>query len=211
MARSHFVKKSNKNIYVTGKFVKYISKRGKVAGQEKGKLDRTVPANKDDKILIAKGEPYYWWKFRHGGIHISKEAPKPSQLTQSSYLSTLYEIQERIENINVDSADEFESEVEEIKSDLESLKDECQSSLDNMPESLQENSSSGQLLTERIEALDNAISEIDGIDLGYDEPSKDDLSLEEDATDEEVEEMKVEKFQEWLIEKKDELSNVSFE
>ena len=32
---------------------------------------------------IEKGDSYYWWKFRYGGIRKSKTRPKRSQLTQS--------------------------------------------------------------------------------------------------------------------------------
>lgn len=115
---------------------------------------------------IKKGESYYWWKFRFGGKHFSKTAPKASDLTQSGFLQTLYDIQERIEGVGVD--EDLDSFLTDIKSDLESLRDECQSSLDNMPEHLQESSSSGEMLTNRIEALDSMIDELEGISTDVD-------------------------------------------
>ena len=137
MARANFVKSAQKDIYKRGKQVTYTSEKGKRKGQQKTKLDRTIPADKNDTVLIAKGESYWWWQFKNGGKNISKERPKRSQLTQSNYLSQLYDIMDRMDELSVDEPEDFESVLDEFKSDLENLKDECQSSLDNMPESLQ--------------------------------------------------------------------------
>lgn len=212
MARANYVKAAQKDIYEKGKYVSYTSKKGKRKGQQKTKLDRTIPADKNDKVLIAKGESYYWWQFKNGGKNISKEHPRQSQLTQSNYLSQLYGIQERMEDFTADHHEDIEPFVDELKSDLESLKDECQNSLDNMPESLQ-SSPTGELLQERIDNLDNAISELDGLDLSYDEPEHDELKeeLEEGATEEEIDELRQEKMHEWIAEKIDELQGISFE
>jgi hypothetical protein len=112
---------------------------------------------------IKKGESYYWWKFRRGGMHKSKIAPKPSQLTQSEFWSTVYSIQENYDK-TPDSKEDIESQVDEIKSELEQCKDETQEKLDNMPEGLQQGDT-GQLLEERVSSLDECISELEGIDL----------------------------------------------
>lgn len=50
-----------------------------------------------------------------------------------------------------------------IADELDSIKDQCQDSLDNMPEGLQEGST-GELLQERIDCLDDVISELENID-----------------------------------------------
>ncbi len=47
-------------------------------------------AQKDNPVC-KKGESYYWWKFRHGGKKYSLTYPKQSQLTQSQYLSVIYD------------------------------------------------------------------------------------------------------------------------
>lgn len=120
---------------------------------------------------IKKGDTYYWWKFRFGSVHKSKTYPKPSQLTQSAFLGTLYGIQE---SLSFDR-DDLGASVETLTSEIEQLRDECQDSLDNMPEHLQDTSSSGELLTERIEALEEWANELEGIDLEIDE----DLSKKE--------------------------------
>ena len=54
--------------------------------------------------------------------------------------------------------------VDSIISALEELRDELQDRLDNMPEGLQEGDV-GQLLQERIDALDSAISDMESIDI----------------------------------------------
>lgn len=222
MARATFVKSAQKDIYEKGASVNYESKKGKRAGQTLNKIDRTVPNPKGDTILIAKGEPYYWWAFQYGGKHFSKIAPKPSQLTQSNYLGQLYTIQESIDEISAEGVEDLEGALDAIKSDLESLKEETEGSLENMPESLQ-SSPTGELLQERIDALDNAISELEGIDLDYEEPDTDEIKQEildetddeEEQTDEMVETMieerKEEKLREWLDEKIDEIQGVSLE
>ena len=52
---------------------------------------------------------------------------------------------------------------EEIIAELTNIQDMCQGSLDNMPEGLQEGDT-GQLIQERIDQLDDAMSELEAID-----------------------------------------------
>jgi hypothetical protein len=240
MAKAIFVKAAQKDIYQNGKMVEYESKKGKRIGQTLSRLDKTVPRDENDPIFIAKGESYYHWAFQYGGKHYSKTQPKPSQLTQSNYLSQLYTIQETIADIEPGGNDDIDSIIRDTVSDLENLKDECENSLSNMPESLQ-SSPTGELLQERIDALDNAISELESIDVNYDEPDDEDLreQLKDDVddslvevpeegdedfeefdedkvrmalvSDEMLEEKKQELMQEWVDEKVSEIQNVSFE
>lgn len=120
-----------------------------------------------DGVKVKKGDPYYWWKFRFGGKHTSTTYPKRSQLTRSGFLSQLYGIQDSLGAI--EAGDGMESEVGDITTEIGDLRDECQGSLDNMPEHLQESSSSGELLQERVDAMDEWISELEGIDYSVDE------------------------------------------
>lgn len=113
---------------------------------------------------IKKGDSYYWWKFRFGSKHYSKTAPRRSQLTQSGFLSSLYELEDRISDFTCDNKDDFDSFKEDIASEIESMKDDCQNSLDNMPEHLQESSSSGETLRERIENLESWQSEVESVE-----------------------------------------------
>ena len=92
------------------------------------------------------GSSYYWWKFRYAPKRRSATKPRRSQLTQSGFLATLYELED---NPPTD-LDGIESLIDE----LTDLASECQDSLDNMPEQLQDTSESGELLSERISNLE---------------------------------------------------------
>ena len=167
--RSHKVEKAQKDIYVHGKRVEYVSQEGKRKGQKLSKTDRTLPQDEHDTILIKKGEPYYWWQFAYSPKQISKTPPKASQLTQSEFLGWLYDLQERIENISDGiSIEDLESEVDEIKSEMEEKKDEQEEKRSNMPEGLQD-SGSGEILQQRYDVLESAISEIESIDFSLDD------------------------------------------
>jgi hypothetical protein len=117
---------------------------------------------------IKKGDKYYWWKFRYGGKHMSTTPPKASQLTQSSFLSQLYEIQERLQCLEATDAESLKSEVEEIAGELRSLSEECENNRSNMPDGLQEGEV-GQMLESRTEACSSAADELEGIDFDIDE------------------------------------------
>jgi len=183
MAKANFVKKAQKNIYINGKRREYVSETGKSKGQTKSVIDKTIPADKNDKILIAKGESYYWWQFKNSPKQFSKERPKNSQLTQSNFLSQLYALEEKIEEFSCDNREDFESFRDEVKEEIEQLRDECQESLDNMPEGLQQGST-GELLQERIDAMDSWASEIENIECDYDEDDLRKEVLEENDMDE---------------------------
>ena len=45
---------------------------------------------------IKKGDSYYWWKFRYSSRQLSKTPPRASQLTQSEFLSQVYDLQDAI-------------------------------------------------------------------------------------------------------------------
>lgn len=61
--------------------------------------------------------------------------------------------------------DDIESVKDDLVTEFENLRDECQDALEAMPEHLQDTSSSGELLNERIEALEQAIDEIENIEI----------------------------------------------
>jgi hypothetical protein len=225
MARTTFVNKAQKNIYTFGKRIEYVSQKGKREGQTLSKIDRTIPKDENDPIFIAKGESYYWWQFQNSPKQYSKEPPRQSQLTQSAYLSSLYQIMEEIEDFNPNSAEEIQSFKDDIISNLEELRDTTQDSLDNMPESLQY-SPTGELLQERIDSLESAISEFESLDLDFEE--KDDSELmemiaeeegldteeegwQEEITSDQVDEKRQELEDEWVSEKLEEIQSISIE
>jgi hypothetical protein len=127
---------------------------------------------------IKKGEGYWKWSFRFGGVHKSKTKPSRSQLTQSSFLSTLYDIEDTIDDrfAGLGEQEEIESALDDLIGDIESLRDEAEGSLDNMPEQLHDGDT-GQMLQDRIEGLESWISDLSSVDAIVD----DELTKEEKA------------------------------
>lgn len=108
---------------------------------------------------------------------------------------------------------------------VEELRNTTQESLDNMPENLQ-NSSTAELLQERIDSVENALSEIESIDLDYEEKEDEELkelvaedksidtedeNWQDEITDEEINDKRQELESEWVQEKLEELQAISFE
>jgi len=146
-----------------------------------------VKKARKDNPAVKRGESYYWWKFRYGGKCFSTTPPRPSQLTQSEYLGTFYDLQEQVEDIGEpitrDEIEEFADRLQEIADEIQTLGDEQSDKRDNMPYQLQDGEI-GDLLEQRADAcrtaydeLENVASELKGI---YED-------LDEDADDEKVE------------------------
>lgn len=123
-------------------------------------------ARKDNPVVKA-GESYYWWKFRYGGKRYSTTRPKPSQLTQSPFLSEMYSIQEGMAMITTP-----EDELEDYMSRIDELYDMSEESLNNMPEQLQEGDT-GIMLQERMDAMEQWKQDLESIDLEIDEELSD--------------------------------------
>ena len=91
---------------------------------------------------------------------------------------------------------------------MEELRDTCQESFDNIPEQLQEGDS-GQILQERIENLDDVISNLENIDTEFsselDESEKDGMSQEEWERQEEDER------EEWIADKIGEINDAGLD
>jgi len=137
-------------------------------------------ARKDNPVCKA-GESYYWWKFRYGGKRFSLTRPRPSQLTQSAYFGGLRALCEQIEDTEVNDNDDFTSLRDEVASELQTIGSEAQESLDNMPEQLQY-APTGELLQERVDACENASSEVEGID-EFDEDEPEISDYDQDCPD----------------------------
>lgn len=121
---------------------------------------------------IKKGDEYYWWAFMVGGRggpkHFSKTPPKPSQLTQSEFLSQVYDLNERLENLEPGDHEELASELAEIAEEFREIASECEDKFNNMPEGLQQGDT-GQLLEQRAEECNSLADELEGIDCEWDE------------------------------------------
>lgn len=130
------------------------------------KVHRVAKARKDQKGAgIKKGDTYYWWKFRYGGKHVSKTYPKPSQLTQSEYLSGLLSLEET--GWSGDTREDAAQSFRDVAGEVQDLGEEQGNRRDNMPESLQD-SETGELLQTRADrceeitqALEEAADELD--------------------------------------------------
>ena len=150
---------------------------------------------------IKKGDTYYWWAFRHGGKYFSLTPPKPSQLTQSEFLGSIYGIQETIESLTTED-DDIQSQIDDIVSELETLRDEQEEKKSNMPDSLQE-SPTAELLQERYDNLDTMINGFNDINTDdWEEP--DDEDVKEDLGDKDDEETQ-EAYDERIAERKEEM------
>jgi hypothetical protein len=125
---------------------------------------------------IKKGQEYWHWKFRRCEKRRSKTRPKPSQLTRSEYLGTLYGIREELEvaceifdgmfagaNVDSDGTDvdgelsDFETERETLAGaftnaaeQIRDLGNDAEEKLENLPDNLRD-SPTGELLRSRAE------------------------------------------------------------
>lgn len=138
-------------------------------------------ARKKNPVVDA-GEEYYWWKFAFRPKQFSKTYPKRSQLTQSDFLSQVYDLEDdRIAKLSTDmSLEDLQSERDELVEEIRTLGEECQEKLDNMPEQLQY-APSGETLQNRVDECENWASELENIDISTEE----DLSDEEKETEKE--------------------------
>lgn len=151
---------------------------------------------------IKVGSPYRWWKFRYGGRRVRCMnpacAPRPSDLTQSEFLGTLYDIEETVSTAVAELRDGGEPSdcaqaLRDAAEELRNLGTDCQDKLDNMPESLQQGDT-GQLLENRAQEceskadeLDSAADEIDSVELETDVDrfiEREEFKREENETDE---------------------------
>lgn len=142
---------------------------------------RFVKKARKDNPVAKKGESYYWWSTMISGrgvVRYSKNKPSRSQLTNSEFLATMYDLEDEANGLlkGADKEENYADFLEDVKSSLEDIKDqvqeqgnECEDKRNSMPDSLQE-SPTGELLQNRVEqceqivsGIDEAISDIDDI------------------------------------------------
>jgi hypothetical protein len=140
----------------------------------------TQKARKDyPQYGIAKGDVYYWWKFRYSGRCVSKTYPKQSQLTQSEYLQRVYELQDNASSqlSDASSLDDLQNVVESIASDIRELAQEQEDKLSNMPDQLQ-SSSSGELLQERCDSCNDVADNLESMDFSKEDDEEEDVAVD---------------------------------
>lgn len=126
---------------------------------------------------ISIGDSYYWWSFRNvsgggSGRFFSKTQPKRSQLTRSEFYSTLYTLEDQASELKAEgyeSVGDFEGDATNIRDELEQLKSDTEEKLEAMPDGLKEGDT-GQLLQERIDNVEQLISEFDSLE--FSEPEE---------------------------------------
>ena len=112
-----------------------------------------------------------------------KHSPKRSQLTQSKLSDVLARMEQAEESLPVlVEAGDIVSEVEEVAAAARECAEEYQMSLSAMPDQLQDSSSSGEMMQEYIDGLEQFADELECFDSSLDE------SL--DTLEEQVEEMR---------------------
>lgn len=127
-------------------------------------------AQKDDPNYgIKKGDSYYWWKFRHGGVRKSKEPPRQSQLTQSDKKSRAYEAMERVEDALlafelVHDLDQLNSEIEQASSDLNDVAQEYREAAEAIRENFSESPTADEC-EEKADNIEAYASDLDSLSL----------------------------------------------
>jgi chromosome segregation ATPase len=113
--------------------------------------------------FVKAGDSYYWWKFHFGGKHFSKTHPRPSQLTQSEYLSSAYALlQEQIEDMEIkdDNLEDVADELRSVADEVRTLGQEQEDKIGNMPDSLQDGETA-QMMRGRAEACEEVAGELE--------------------------------------------------
>lgn len=164
MPKQHHVKSAKKQIWMTGlKVTKYkTDKDGNK--QPYTNYDTSRPfvdseGKESDKLLVDIGESYYWCKYRYQKRKVKKTPFTSDELKYGKYPKP--EWNSRIEDFESqkDSC-ETEDERDALVSDVEEYRDELQERIEQMPEQLQESS----INTERVQELDDLISELNDMD-----------------------------------------------
>lgn len=121
---------------------------------------------------INKGEIYSLLKmmYQKPKRACSKCGFTRSETTTSDYYAAIWDIED---NLQVDS----QEDIEDLVNELESLKEELEERLQNMPEQLQY-TPNGELLQERIDDIECAISELESIEFPDEEMVKDEMKNE---------------------------------
>lgn len=152
-----------------------------------------VKKARKDNSAVKAGESYWWWSFRFGGKYYSKTRPRPSQLTQSDFMSQILELGEEIDDLSV-TITTIETLVDirdDIADRIQVLGEEQSDKFENMPEGFQEGPT-GELLENRYEESVSMADQLEAVDL-------------EDFDEDEM------KLEEWLAEKIEELQAISYE
>ena len=110
---------------------------------------------------IQRGDVYYWWKRYQSPAQRQLSYPRRSQLTNSVFLQTVYDLEDKAWG---NTFEELQSQVDDAISDLQDLLYDTQDSLSVIEDTFP-NSSSRELVEERVEKLEEWIGALEGIDI----------------------------------------------
>lgn len=138
-------------------------------------------ANKEYKCslcgkIINKGEQYIKHSMNFGPTKVRciDHPFKRADLTSSEYLQTIYSLQDDT-SFEATCSEDLEQLRDDMINEIESLKDETESRLYNMPDSLQE-SPTGELLQERISSMEDALSDLESLEI----PDREDYETDDE-------------------------------
>lgn len=131
-----------------------------------GKIEYIKKARKERKCskcgkVIEVGQPY-----KKGVINFHPDIVVCSECPLKSYEVTTSEYCKNIGAIVEDWSDSYgvnDSTAEEISGELDNMREECEDALENVPDNLKE-APTAELLQNRIDQLEEAISNLDDID-----------------------------------------------
>lgn len=141
---------------------------------------------------IEVGDSYYWWKFRHGGKHYSKTAPRPSQLTNSDKLSRAYACAEQLEDLaaglTADSTpEEIADAMDEIVSEINDIAQEYRDSADNINNAFTGGSQTADDCEEKADSLGEWAQEVEQAADSIRQIEEDELQEPDEDEEEEIE------------------------
>lgn len=87
-----------------------------------------VKKARKDNPVCKRGESYYWWKFRQGGKRYSITPPKRSQLTTSGHLAAIYDAEDAVTNLYIDTSEDS------LAGSMETAKDAIDAAADTFRE-----------------------------------------------------------------------------
>lgn len=118
---------------------------------------------------ISKGEIYSLLKmvYQEPKRACSKCGFTRSETTTSDYYGTIWDMED---NLQINS----QEDVDDLVDELENLKEELEERLQNMPEQLKD-TPNGELLQERIDDIECAISELENIEFSNEQNVKEEI------------------------------------
>jgi ABC-type transporter Mla subunit MlaD len=141
------------------------------------KVHHVLKARKDVKGTdIKRGDSYYWWQFRNCAKSVSKTPPTRQQLTQSEFLSTLYDHEDNANGLLDElqaAKDAFElvrDRLNELAEDVRSFGSEQDDKRSNMEERFPNGCPTMDLLEARAERCNEIADELEAAASEVDSP-----------------------------------------